>query len=101
MMNEDTTGLTLGLPMYCGIKTYATGLPWLKVVAPDDPLTQKFQLQVTTNDYNLAGTYSVNIVVAFANKSYPSILTQTISITLLHPCNLTTITKTQTMSKMF
>ena len=96
-MNTDTAGVTLGLPMVCGIKTYSTGLSWLKVVAPADPLTQNFELQVTTNDYNLAGTYSVNIVVAFANTSYPSILTQTLSVTLLHPCIVTTIT---TITKM-
>ena len=86
--------------MVCGIKTYSTGLAWLTVLAPADPLTQNFQLQVTTNDYTLAGTYSVSIVVAFANSNYTSTLTQTLSVTLLHPCKTTTISTTQTIPSL-
>ena len=75
MMNTDTTGVAQSSPMLCGIKTYSTGLSWLTVLAPADPLTQNFQLRVTTNDYTLAGTYSVSISVAFANTAYPSTIT--------------------------
>ena len=97
-MNTDTTGVAQSSPMLCGIKTYSTGLSWLTVLAPADPLTQNFQLRVTTNDYTLAGTYSVSIVVAFTNAVYyPATLTQTLSVTLLHPCKTTTISTTQTI----
>ena len=39
----------------------------------------------------MAGTYSVSIIVAFANSGYTSTITQTLSVTLLHPCVLTVI----------
>ena len=82
------------------LKVYSTGLPWLTVLTPVDPLTENFQLQVTTNDYTLAGTYSVSILVAFANTAYPATLTQILSVTLLHPCKTTMISTTQTISNM-
>ena len=63
---------------FCGLKTYSTGLPWLTVLAPADPLTQDFQLQVSTNDFNLAGNHPVNITVAFANAGYSSKIIQTL-----------------------
>ena len=97
LMNADSAGTDSSNPLQCGIKSYSTGLTWLTVLAPADPLTQNFQLRVTTNDYNLAGTYSVSIVVAFANTAFPSTITQTLSVTLLHPCKTTTISTTQTI----
>ena len=92
MMNQDTEGIDKNNPMKCGIKSYSTGLTWLTVLAPSDPLTQNFMLQVTTNDYHLATTYSVNLVVTFANSAFPSTITQNLSVTLLHPCKTTVIT---------
>ena len=97
MMNADSAGQAASNSMKCGLKTYSTGFSWLTVLAPADPLTQNFQLQVTTNDYTLAGTYSVNIVVAFANTCFPATLAQTLSVTLLHPCKTTTISSSQTI----
>ena len=67
MMNTDTVGVAKTSPLMCGLKSYSTGLAWLTVVTPADPLTQNFKLQVTTNNYALANTYSVSIVVTFAN----------------------------------
>ena len=78
--------------MQCGIKSYSTGLTWLTVLAPSDPLTESFELQVTTNDYNLATTYSVNLEVTFADPNFPLTITQNLSVTLLHPCKTTVIT---------
>ena len=92
MMNTDTVGVNLSSPMFCGVKSYSTGLAWLTVVTPADPLTQNFKLQVTTNNYALANTHSVSIVVTFANTNYPSTITQTLELTLLHPCKTTVIT---------
>ena len=97
MMNADSAGQAAINPMKCGLKTYSTGLAWLSVLSPANPLTQNFQLQVTTNDYTLAETYSVNIVVAFANACFPATLAQTLSVTLLHPCKTTTISSAQTI----
>ena len=67
MMNTDSVGIAQSDPMICGIKSYSTGLPWLTVLVPTDPLTQNFELQVTTNDYNLTGITSVSLVVTFAD----------------------------------
>jgi hypothetical protein len=61
--------------MLCGVKKYSTGLAWLTVITPADPLTQNFLLQVTTNDYTKANIYSVSLVVTFVNASYPSTIT--------------------------
>jgi hypothetical protein len=91
MMHTDTVGAAQSLPMLCGVKSYSTGLAWLTVLTPADPLTQNFELQVTTNDYTLANTYAVNLVVSFANASYTSTYTQTLSVKLLHPCTLTVL----------
>jgi hypothetical protein len=74
-MNSDTVGVAKGLPMLCGLKKYSTGLTWLTVKVSTDPLTENFELQVTTNDYRLAKTYSVNMIVTFVNASYPSSIT--------------------------
>ena len=100
-MNTDTTGVAQNSPMFCGVKSYSTGLAWLTVLAPTDPINDNFELQVTTNDYALANTYSVNIVVTFVNTSYNSTITQTLSVTLLHPCKTTVITTSQTIPALF
>jgi hypothetical protein len=52
-------------PMFCGVKKYETGFSWLTIVIPNDPSNEQFKLQVTTNDYKLANTYSVSLVVTF------------------------------------
>ena len=91
-MNTDTTGVAQSSPLFCGVKSYSTGLTWLTVLTPADPLTQNFKLQVTTNNYALANTHSVSIVVSFANTNYPSTIAQTLAVTLLHPCKTTVIT---------
>jgi hypothetical protein len=94
MMNEDSAGNAISNPLLCGLKTYLTSFAWLTDLSPADPLSENFSLQVTTNEYNLANTYSFSIVVAFANTFYPATITQTLSVTLLHPCKTTTITTT-------
>ena len=91
-MNTDTTGVAQSSLMFCGVKSYSTGLTWLSVLTPTNPLIENFELQVTTNDYALANTYTVSIVVTFANATYPSTITQNLSVTLLHPCKTTVIT---------
>ena len=100
-MNTDTTGVAQNSPMYCGVKSYSTGLTWLSVLTPTNPLIENFELQVTTNDYALANTYTVSIVVTFSNTNLPSTITQTLSVTLLHPCKTTVITTSQTISALF
>lgn len=97
-MNADNIGTMFTNPMFCGVKTYATGLTWLSVLTPADPATQQFQLQIATNDYTLATTYSVNLVINFANPLYLGTLTQTLSLTLLHPCKITLITTSQVIN---
>ena len=81
--------------MFCGSKQYSTGYNWLTVVVPADPATQNFKLQIATNDYTLASTYTVNLVVSFINSAYTATLTETFSLTLLHPCKITVITPSQ------
>ncbi len=61
--------------MSCGLKKYSTALTWLSVKVPSNPLTEQFELQVTSNDYNLANTYSVSLDVTFENTDYPSKIT--------------------------
>ncbi len=90
-MHTDTVGAALSSPMVCGLKTYSTGFSWLTVLTPSDPLSQTFELQVNTNDYNLAKSYTVDLVVSFANSSYLSTITQTLYVKLLHPCASTVI----------
>ena len=86
--------------MLCGIKSYSTGLPWLTVLVPTDPLTQNFELQVTTNDYNLTGITSVSLVVTFADVNLTQSITETLSVTLLHPSKTTIISSTQTIPNL-
>jgi hypothetical protein len=97
-MHTDTQGEFQNNPMLCGEKFYSTGLLWLTVLSPADPLSQNFELQVTTNDYLLAGVYSINLVIGFIDPTFTAVLTQVISVTLLHPCKLTLITTTQTIA---
>jgi len=81
---------------YCGLKKYTVGATWsswLSVLAPADP-SSPFELQVTTNDPTKAGTYNVSVVIGFVNAGFTNTITQTISVTLLHPCKLTVITST-------
>jgi hypothetical protein len=93
LMHKDSQGLAFANAMICEIKTYQTDKYWLSVLAPANPLTTNFQLQVTTNDYNLAGTHSVVVTIGFQRADLAHItLTQTISVTLIHPCKLTSIT---------
>lgn len=92
-MHQDSAGILLGNDSYCGVKKYTVGAtwPWLSVKTPADPATQPFELQVTTTSYALANTYTVSIVVGFVTAGYPTTITQTVSITLIHPCVVTTI----------
>jgi len=50
---------------------------------------------VATNDYLLAASYTVSLVVTFANVAYPGTLTETLTINLLHPCKVTSLTTAQ------
>ncbi len=78
--------------MICEVKTYTTGYPWLSVYKPADPANENFELRVSTNDYNLAGTHPVNLVVGFSRSDLTMTLTQTFSVILHHPCKKTVIT---------
>jgi hypothetical protein len=103
LMHKDSIGISKANAMICEIKTYTTDTttyPWLSVLPPTDPLTTNFQLRVTTNDYNLAGSYAdVDITIGFARADLAHIsLTQTLTVTLIHPCKLTTITTSQTIT---
>lgn len=92
-MHKDSQGIAFASANICEIKKYTTDLPWLTVLAPANPLTTNFQLQVTTNDYNLAGVHSATITIGFTRADLSAItLTQIVPVTLIHPCKLTTIT---------
>jgi hypothetical protein len=78
--------------MICEVKTYSTGYSWLSVYQPTDPANENFELRVTTNDYNLATTHTVNLVVGFSRTDLTMTFTQTFDITLHHPCKTTVIT---------
>ena len=84
--------------LICEVKTYSTGYSWLSVYTPADPANDNFELRVTTNDYNLATTYTVNLVVGFSRADLTMTHTQTFSVKLLHPCKTTVITTNQTIS---
>ncbi len=75
MMNTDSIGFAYSNPMFCGAKKYATGYTWLTAVAPSNPVTEYFQLVIATNDYNLAATYTINMVVSFVNTAFIATLT--------------------------
>lgn len=95
MQNTDSAGTLLGDQSVCGDKQFviSPATAWLSVLTPINSATQPFALQVSTDDYLLAGTYSIVLQVSFVNTSYPGTFTQSaISITLLHPCKVTTIT---------
>jgi hypothetical protein len=100
LMHKDSMGISKTNAMICEIKTYSTNYSWLSVLPPADPLTTNFQLRVTTNDYNLAGSYTdVVITIGFARADLAHIsLTQTLTVNLIHPCKLTTITTSQTIT---
>lgn len=70
-MHKDSVATAKGNNMLCEVKTYTTDQPWLTVLTPANPATQQFQLQVTTNDYTLANTYSVNLTVGFSRADLP------------------------------
>lgn len=69
-MHLDSEGDSHGDKLFCGSKKYSTGLTWLTVVPPNDPLTADFQLVAATNDFNLAGPQTVNLVVGFAYAGF-------------------------------
>ena len=99
-MHQDSAGIAAPNDMLCEIKTYTTDQPWLTVLAPADPLTGNFELQVTTNDYLLAGTYTVNLVIGFQRVDLTQTTTQQISVELIHPCKQTLLTTPQTIDDM-
>jgi hypothetical protein len=94
-MHQDSAGITQNNNMVCEVKTYSTGLPWLSVYQPADPLTQNFELRVTTNDYTLAGTHAVSLVVGFARSDLTMTLTQTFNVILISPCAETIVTSAE------
>jgi hypothetical protein len=55
---------------------------------------------VTTNDYNLAGPHTVNMVVGFSRADLTMTKTEIFTVTLLHPCKKTLLTTTQTIAAM-
>jgi hypothetical protein len=86
--------------LICEVKTYSTGYPWLSVYTPADPANENFELRVTTNDYSLAGPYTVNLVVGFSRADLTMTFTQTFSVKLLHPCKTTVITTSQNIASI-
>ena len=94
-MNTDSVSTAKTNQMFCGLKTYSTGLAWLSVMTPADPVNQNFELQISTNDPVLAGTYTVSLVIAFADVTLTPTLTQLLTVNLLHPCKITLITTSQ------
>jgi hypothetical protein len=93
-MHQDTKGISFSNNMICEVKTYSTGLPWLSVYTPANPLTQNLELRVTTNDKLLAGTYTVSLLVGFARTDLTMTLTETFSVTLITPCAETVVSST-------
>lgn len=67
-MNSDSANT-------CGIKKYSTGMNVLTVVRPLDPSTESCELKISTNDYTLAGTHTINLVVSFDDTRWPGTLT--------------------------
>jgi len=96
-MHEDSQGVTQGDKLYCGVKSYSTGLPWLTVLVPADPILYKCELQVTTIDPALAGPHTISLIVGFA-VGFTQTITESLTVTLIHPCKLTLITTAQTIS---
>jgi len=74
-MNTDTAGVTADNPLVCGAKKYLTNKPWLSVTTPADPATQEFQLVIASNDYSIASTYTINLVVGFVDVRWSGTLT--------------------------
>jgi hypothetical protein len=91
-LETDSAGIALADPMKCGAKTFTSNLAWVSVLIPADPTTTQLQLQVSTNDYLLAGTQTLSLVVAFANTAYTGTLTETVVINMISPCTQTIIT---------
>jgi hypothetical protein len=61
-------------------------------------------MKVTSDDYSLttsssaATNYSVVLSVGYADARFTSTLTQTLTVSLFHPCKATLLTTTQTIS---
>jgi len=96
-MNTDSAGEAAGNPVLCGVKSYSTGKTWLSISTPADPATQQFQLKISTNDYTLATTHTISLVISFTNTIWPGTLTEQLTLILLHPCKKTIITTSQTI----
>jgi hypothetical protein len=90
-MNTDSAGDTAANAMKCGAKRYTTNYSWATVLAPTDPLTQPFQLQINTNQF-VGFTVPVTITIGFVNCAYTAQITQLVTVSFLHPCKQTSIT---------
>ena len=95
-MHTDTAGVLAANPLLCGVKTYTTNQTWATVVAPANPLTQPFQLQINTNQF-VSASVSLTITIKFANTAYTSTITKSVIATFVHPCKQTVITTSQTI----
>jgi hypothetical protein len=94
-MHTDTNNG--GNLLKCGPKVYTLNQPWASLVMPADPVTTQIQLQINTNDALLAGSQTVTLTVKFQNPLFTATLDDTVTVTLLHPCKVTTITSSQTI----
>lgn len=75
MMNTDSASVDTGNSLVCGAKKYSTGRTWLTITTPADPVTQQFRLMIATNDYSIASTHTISLVVSFVNEYWTGTLT--------------------------
>jgi hypothetical protein len=61
-------------------------------------VNDNFELKVNTNDPNLYGLRTVNLVVGFDRAGLTQKITETFSLTLIHPCKETFYSTTQTIA---
>lgn len=97
MMNTDSIGVTNNNLLFCGKKKFTTNKTWLSVTVPTDPVNNPCELVVSTNLPTDANTYSVTLTVGF-EVGLTQTITETFSITLLHPCVATLIYSSQVLS---
>jgi hypothetical protein len=98
MQNTDSAGDASLDFFHCGAKTMSIDCPWASVSAPADPSANNFAIKVQTNDLNLVGFQTCNILIGFADPAYTATLTQTITINIRHPCRLANLFLTSSLS---
>lgn len=87
--------------LVCGVNTFVTNFTWATVLVPANPATQSYELSVNTNDVLLAGSHVVVITIGYTDPLYTQTSTVSISVTINHPCILTVISSSQTISDIY